>query len=339
MPAVRPSRRSVHLCRALGIGVAALMLAGCGGGEDAPDAPGAPGASAPAAPITPTPVASPPGLGAIPVLSDTARLTFPLDAYDHRPSDQALLERAQDELAVRCMARYGFDYVPPERTAHTTRPLNARVFGVVDKEEAARYGYGDPGAAGDRRAPVGAELSEEGRLTLYGERVPPAAMPMSQEEAEREGGSSRKVGGKAVPVGGCNRESYLRLYAPTADSVDIMFVFNLKAQSKAQSEADTRVRRNDAAWAACMRTAGYDKAADPMKAVQQLGLQDAPSGPAAIAAAQADVACKKKVNLVGVRYTVQSAYQKRLVAQHAETLELARKQQADRLKRAAGLTR
>jgi hypothetical protein len=332
MPAVRPRRRSVQLCRALGLGVAVLTLAACGGGEDGP----ADSASA----AVPAPAASPPGLGAIPVLSATSRLVFPLDAYDRRPSDQALLERAQDELAVRCMARYGFTYVPPERTAHTLRPVNARVFGVVDPQEAARYGYGDPDAVGaDRRPTAGAELSEEGRLTLYGERVPPAEMPMSQEEAERKGGSGREVGGKAVPVGGCNRESYLKLYAPTADSVDIMFVFNLKAQAKTQSEADARVLRNDSAWAACMKAAGYEKAADPMKAVQQLGLQDDPSGPAATAAAKADVACKKKVNLVGVRYTVQSAYQKRLVAQHAATLELARKQQEDRLKRAAALTR
>ncbi|MFI9150751.1 hypothetical protein [Streptomyces sp. NPDC053367] len=330
MPPARPPRRSVQLCRALGLGVAALLAAGaCGGGEEAP-------ANSAAAPGS----AAPPRLGAVPVLSGTARLVFPLDAYDGRPSDQPLLERAQDELAVRCMARYGFTYVPPERNARAPRPANARVFGVVDPREAAVYGYRDPGAAaGDRRAPVGVELSEEGRLTLYGERVDPAEMPMSQEEAEREGGSGRKAGGRAVPVGGCNRESFLKLYAPTADSVDIMFVFNLKARAKAQSEADARVVRNDAEWAACMKAAGYEDAADPMRAVQQLGLQDDPSGPAAIAAAKADVACKQKVNLVGVRYTVQSAYQKRLVAEHAATLELAGKQQEDRLKRAAALTR
>ncbi|MFJ5778574.1 hypothetical protein [Streptomyces sp. NPDC093094] len=332
MPAVRPTRRSVHLRRALGLGVGVALLAGCGEGDgDRAAAPADRGRPA---------VASPPALGEIPVLSGTAALVFPLDAYDRRPADQNLLERAQDELAVRCMARHGFAYVPPERGASTPRPLNSRVYGVVEAKEAAEHGYSDPGAQTDGRPrPAGKELSEEGLLTLYGEQTDPASMPASQEEAEREGGSARKAGGRAVPVGGCNRESYLKLYAPTADSVDIMFVFELKARSKTQSEADPRVRRNDAEWAACMRKAGHEAASDPMKAVRQLGLEEDPSGPAARAAAKADVACKKKVNLVGVRYAVQSAFQKRLVARYAATLELAGKQQEDRMKRAAVLVR
>ncbi|MFE1443298.1 hypothetical protein [Streptomyces sp. NPDC058739] len=69
--------------------------------------------------------------------------------------------------------------------------------------EAARYGYRDP-AARPVPGPSEARLSEEARLTLYGEEADPSAMPMSQEEAEREGGSRRRVAGKAVPVGGCH---------------------------------------------------------------------------------------------------------------------------------------
>ncbi len=51
-----------------------------------------------------------------------------------------------------------------------------------------------------------------------------------------------------------------------------------------------------------------------------------------------DVACKKKTNLVGTYYAVQSAYQRRLVEEHAETLNLARQQLRDRLRLAASLT-
>ncbi|MBD0844734.1 hypothetical protein [Streptomyces sp. TRM68416] len=333
MPAAAFARRYASLCRALGAGAGVLVLAACGGGGSGGGGPvAAPVASEP---VASEPAASAPALGEIPAMSDTSRLSFPLDAYDPSPADQRLLERAQDRLAVRCMARYGFEYVPPKRSGGPERPVNSRVFGVVDAEEAARYGYRDPGAASADR-PRDPELSAEGRLTLYGERVAPAEMPMSQEEAEREGGSERKVGGKSVPVGGCNRESYLKLYAPKADAVDIMFVFNLKARAKAQGDADARLRRNNEEWAACMKKAGY-RATDPMAVVRQLGFEGALDSPAAVAAAKADVACKKKVNLVGVRYTVLAAYQQRLVDQHAATLELAVQQQEDRLEQAADL--
>lgn len=162
-------------------------------------------------------------------------------------------------------------------------------------------------------------------------------MPMSQEAAQREGGSGQKVNGQAVPVGGCGREAFLKLYAPKPNAVDIMYVFNLRSEAESQSRADSRVRENDGKWSACMKKAGYS-VTDPMDASNQLSFQNEElSSPAAVAAATSDVACKKEVNLVGVRYAVTAAYQKRLIDKNAETLNLARRQHEDRMKLAATL--
>ena len=68
------------------------------------------------------------------------------------------------------------------------------------------------------------------------------------------------------------------------------------------------------------------------------GTNDALSSPEAINAAKADVTCKEKVNLVGVWYGVETAYQRQSIDRNAEVLDLAKRQLADRLKLAASLS-
>ncbi|MFE2290924.1 hypothetical protein [Streptomyces sp. NPDC059452] len=280
-----------------------------------------------------------PDTGEIPVILETKRLQFPLEAYEADADERQKLDRAQDALVVRCMSRFGFTYAPPARRAAPVTD-NRYIFGVVDAGEAARYGYLNPQAAAAAKQPRPARptLSSTEQLVLGGaDDIDPQSLPMSQEAAQREGGSDQKVGGLAVPVGGCTREAFLKLYAPKPGAVDIMYLFNLRSESESQARADSRVRENDGKWSACMKAAGYS-VNDPMEAPEELGYRNEElSGSAAIAAATADVACKKKVNLVGVRYAVTTAYQKRLADKNAETLNLARRQHEDRMKLAATL--
>ncbi|WP_309063865.1 hypothetical protein [Streptomyces sp.] len=278
-----------------------------------------------------------PAVGKVPVMLETKDVELPLNAYDATGEEQASLSRAQQELTRQCMARFGFDYVttPP---AEAPRTGNRYLFGVVDAQEAARYGYQNPTASESPQRPARAPMSKAEERVLFGEEdLDVGTMPMNQQEAERRQSSAPKVNGEALPVGGCGREAYLKLYAPQSDAVDIMFVFNLKSEAESRTKADSRVRKNDQEWSACMKDAGY-QVKDPMEAPSELGFEGATlSSAAAVAAATADVACKKKVNLVGVRYAVTTAYQKRLIDKHAQTLDLARRQQEERLKLAAGL--
>jgi len=301
---------------------AVLALAGCSaGGSD-----GSGGSAEPTVTSTPT-------------MLRTAGVSFPLDAYQATAGQQAMLARAQGVLTSRCMARLGFTYQAPEQPVTSASGSNARVFGLVDPDTAARYGYLNPETA---NAPVRAatgSLTEAERLALSGEDdLDPADAPTNLEEAERAGGSDVKFNGERVPVGGCVRESYLRLYARKANEVDILFVFNLKREAESKVRADSQVRAADKRWSSCMAKAGY-KLTAPADAVEELGLTESDlSGPRAVTAAKADVACKQRVNLVGVRYAVTTAYQHRLIEEHTQTLSLVEKQLASRLLLAAELT-
>ncbi|MFR9676306.1 hypothetical protein [Streptomyces sp. TR06-5] len=280
-----------------------------------------------------------PDLGRIPAMLETENIEFPLSGYASTAAERQKLRRAQDALVARCMSRFGFSYSAPRRPAPPATG-NRYVFGVVDSNEVAQYGYRNPQSLdGDRERPVRPALSGAERLVLSGaDDVDPQSLPTNQEAARREGGSDEKVNGRTVPVGGCTREAFLKLYAPKSNAVDIMYVFNLRSEAESRTRADSRVRRNDTKWSACMEKAGYS-VSDPMDAAAELGFRsnEELSSPAAVAAAGADVACKKKVNLVGVRFAVTTAYQERLIDRNAETLALARRQHEQRLERAAEL--
>ncbi|WP_338697484.1 hypothetical protein V2W30_16925 [Streptomyces sp. Q6] len=286
-----------------------------------------------------------PPLGKVRELTETAGLVFPLDAYERSATEIRQLDAAQNVLVTKCMKRYGFDYAAPAPAATAKSQPNAKIFGLVDAGDAARYGYAEPPRSGGtpQKRPA-SQLGATGEQVLTGPdgkkgdgsaRGGKVPMSLADSRAKKSG---FVVNGKDVPVGGCSREAFLDLYAPKADAVDVMYVFNLRAEAESRALSDSRVKKATKAWSGCMAKAGYTTA-DPASVTRDLGIaDDARNTPKAIAAAKADVRCKADVNYSGIRFAVQSAYQKRLLDKNGETLELLRKQSQDRLRRAAELT-
>ncbi|MER5205074.1 hypothetical protein [Streptomyces sp. NPDC002825] len=268
-------------------------------------------------------------------------MSFPLDAYEATPEQQDTLTQAQNTLTGRCMTRFGFTFHAPEQPPVSGGESNARVFGLADPDTAARYGYLNPSmATAPKQRHSERPLTEAEQLALGGEKdLNPADLPSNLEEAEKGGGSDVTFNGQRLPIGGCIRESFLKLYARKANEVDILFVFNLKSEADSRAREDSRVRATSKRWSECMGKAGYT-VHDPVKAAMEMGFSERElSSGRAITAAKADVRCKQQVNLVGVRYAVTTAYQKQLIEKHAETLSLAKEQLESRLALAASLTR
>ncbi|MEV8339931.1 hypothetical protein [Streptomyces niveus] len=235
------------------------------------------------------------------------------------------------------MERLGFEYAPPEKTATSMDLRHAGVFGILDMKIAAQYGYGRKVATSPQGE--GASLrSEAERVALSGaDDLALEDLPMSQEEAEKQGGSEQKMNGRRVPVGGCTRESFLKLYAPTPDSVDLLYVFDLQRNAESGALNDSRIKNVNKLWSACMKKQDLI-ASDPLKAASQLGFdEETASSPRAIATAKKDVKCKQEVNLAGVYFDVQSAYQYRMIDTNTKTLDLVKRQLKERLKLAESI--
>ncbi|WP_030693554.1 hypothetical protein [Streptomyces globisporus] len=277
-----------------------------------------------------------PAIGTVPRMLSTAGLSFPLDGYATTEDQRRKLEQAQSRVTGDCMKRFGFDYELPRSPAPISRPGDSRRYGLTDPTIAARYGYVPNRGAQPPAKPSVQALDPSGELALNGPDGYKGPQPMSLEEAEVKD-SGKTLNGQKVPIGGCIREGYLTIYAPKKGAVDSMFVTNVRMDAYTRSREDSRVVAAVKAWSACMAEKGY-KVDEPVSPQNDLGLDSNTfGGPKAIAAAEQDVACKEKANLVGIWYTVESAYQKRSIEQNAETLNQAKTELNDRLKLAATL--
>ncbi|MFJ9338453.1 hypothetical protein ACIRP0_04060 [Streptomyces sp. NPDC101733] len=306
--------------------LALALLAGCSGAED-----GAGGGAEPE-------------IGAIALDPATSTLALPMDAYTDTEAERIRMGRVQQALLARCMARYGFSYggVPSEEPAGGAAEDRHRyLFGLADPEFAAAHGYDKEAGLGERVKPSSPPLGESARLVMTGapDGAPPGTKAVDARSEEEAAGvdSGLSVGGLKVPPGGCQREGYRKLYAPTKDSVDLLFAFDLSSEAHERSKRDSRVRAALAKWSSCMDKSGYGGIDTPYDVIEELGLGEDKAGPKAVTAAKADVACKHEVNLVGIWAAVEKAYQERLVNENAEALALYGKQREARFRLAATL--
>jgi hypothetical protein len=282
-----PARTDRRRSRRAAAALALLLLAGAGCGRPRPATPGD-RADQPA-----------------PQLLRSADLRLPLDAYLATPAEVSELTRGRLALLRRCMARYGFDYpraTPPAQAAPRSR--NERRYGLTDPAAAAARGYrlDDRGATGSAARPA-----------------PPALPPAA--EAVLTGSAGRTAAGRPIPADGCAGEASRGLSAGAPPDADSGLPQRLSADSFAHSTGDPRVQAATRQWAGCMKTAGLDYANpfDPLGDRRFRG----PLTRAETTTAQADVVCKRQANLVGVWFTVESAYQHTLIDTNATALEPA----------------
>ncbi|MBP2056739.1 hypothetical protein J2Z21_009758 [Streptomyces griseochromogenes] len=99
----------------------------------------------------------------------------------------------------------------------------------------------------------------------------------------------------------------------------------IKGNSFDDSLADSRVKAVFSRWSACMKAHGYHLA-DPLKAADLPSMSAPEPTSAEIAQAETDVACKGKVNVVGVWFAVESAYQKSEIKENREKMADIKKQ-------------
>jgi hypothetical protein len=241
---------------------------------------------------------------AIPALLDTAHLALPVERYVPTPDQVRLVDQARLRLIDRCMTRFGMRYqVALPRTAGAHNQLYRR-YGITDARAAAVDGYGvaadDPGR---QPRPPKPKLGPEGETALFG-----------------KGRST--VRGITVPAGGCVGEANGILAASGPPVANPTLGQNLSAESFQRSQRDSRVLRGFAAWSGCMARDGYYYT-DPLQPPADPQLGDG-SGTEATRIARADVACKQQTNLVGTWYTVESAYQQRMIEANQTALNTVR---------------
>jgi hypothetical protein len=285
--------------------LAALATAGCGDRGD--------------------PSAEPPEIGPIRVITDAAQLSLPLDEHQMTREQDLLLQRAEWQLAVQCMARYGVDYEPPPLHPALSVVDHERLYGLLDVEEAAAWGYGG-------QAPARQDAAQE--------HADGAQPPDSQAVQELLMGPSdpRAESATAIPEDGCMGEARRELAADdrSADErVDENLIFELAVVAGQLTLEDERVQAAFDRWSDCMAKASLDYD-DPWQPNNHPWPRaDGTVSEREKTVATADATCKHTTNLVGTWNAVDIAFQRHLMDEYSQPLTELKRLRASRLERAA----
>jgi hypothetical protein len=248
------------------------------------------------------PAASVPPAAAVPrVLLETAGLRLPLDAYQLSLADTGRVARAGRVLVRECLRRLGFAPAAQEVAPAGPRTWNERRYGLVDPVQAGR-GYWPESRSAPRRP------------------ARPAAGPAEGDALTGRGAAT--VHGRPVPAGGCSGEAQRRLRAADPAGADRYLAQRLSTDSFFGSQRDPRVVAVFRAWSGCMAASGH-RYAGPLDPPQDPRFRTGPST-VEVEVARADVACKRRTNLVGIWVTVEVERQRASIAANRGGLELAR---------------
>jgi hypothetical protein len=256
---------------------------------------------------------------ATPVLASSAQLNLPVAAYELTDTQNAEVEYLNELYTQRCMRSFGFDYLPGLSVSsiadnvRISKELNSRRYGVSDPAAAATYGYNMPTWTRGTSAPVTiASLPHTEITVLTGQRT----------------GDYRR---RPIPQGGCLTQASRDLSAAGIDanaqgegaSADAPLTQKIGSQDFLRAQSDPRVLAVNARWAACMRSYGDSGYTTPLKTAMLWNL-NIPASTSEIQTAMHDVACKQKVNVVGVEFAVESDYENADIVRNARTLAQAK---------------
>jgi len=246
-----------------------------------------------------------------------AQLQLPLAAYQLSNAQLSEEQYLVYLLEKRCMARLGFQFLPgltSNYDAAGTRILDefdSRVWGVSDPTVVRQYGYHLPAwVQGSARPQSIGSLPAAARLALTGEVT----------QGGGAASASASGGAAGIPKGGCAQQAAQQITARLGRSVGTTppLIAQINDESFARARSDPRTLAVFSKWSACMTAHGYSYS-NPFQPAAAVN-QSAPPSQAEIQTAMTDVACKRKTNLLGITYAVQSDYQNELIDKYAPEL-------------------
>ncbi len=263
------------------------LLAGCASSADTP-------------PSLPEPTVT-----SVAPVTEAGQLVLPLDAYSNSHEQSLTIQRAGLILEGRCVARFDVPYTKDELPITT---------GIFAEQNIRRYGLFDPVSAAVRGYMVPPDILNDEPMARWNASPEEYAVVNGVTE---DGGTTSIVDrdGNPVPEGGCGGEVDRALYGGLRDVYDPMYLQQLGTEAYDRGLQDSRVREVTEQWSACMAEYGYDYS-DPAAANDDAAERRASLNTASadeIAQAVADVACKERVNYIGVRFAVETAYQNQII--------------------------
>lgn len=245
-----------------------------------------------------------------PTVLDSATLHLPVQDYMLTEEQLRTIAIARVTMVNGCLHRFKIKVstplMPTGPNLYGPISLTDRRYGITDPVLATKFGFGlGPRDPRLQIKPAQPTLGPDGQTALTGQ-------------------GRSKLGGQIVPDGGCLAEADRRLDSHKLQGVDPELPQRLQFQSFEWSRNDPKVRTAFQAWSNCMLHHRYHYN-DPLAASADPQFTGSTSvSKQAIAVALTDISCKRRTNLVGIWFGVESDYQKRQIQTHANAFERAK---------------
>ncbi|MFC5663950.1 hypothetical protein ACFP3U_13265 [Kitasatospora misakiensis] len=270
----------------------------------------------------------PPPIGEVPRLSRADDRALPIEAYLLSGEQFRQYDAAQGVLVTRCVRRFGLDYSAPTSTAPGETQTTHR-YDPIELADVSVNGYHSPDPNRGKK-PAAAPSLSAAVTTVLGAGLGPDGRPAADTAAE--------YGGKRLPPGGCIADAQRELTARGGTGRDADVAVGVNYEGFERSRQDPRVKAVFQDWSRCMAERGYSYGT-PGDALrdQRWAATEKPSAEE-IATATADVECKARVNVVGVWFTVEAAYEQELIRLRLPELTAAKAANDAMLEVAASVT-
>jgi hypothetical protein len=275
-------------------------------------------------------VVSPSPVSHTPTVTSIHGVSLPIEAYKPSAAEQNVIIDAEQKLTADCMGQYGFTWAHAPSDVQDYNELT-REYGVADAGAATRDGYhAPPDTAGSGKSAIG--KPSPGQAYSAAELLVLTGSSTGQSSTAASPGSYH---GRGIPAGGCQGQA--RMQVTGVDEIDPQLLADsIGLGMWKKSQTDARVVAAFKKWSACMAQGGYTYA-DPLQAAADHRWSTLAPSQTEIQTAQADVACKKSTNLIGVWYTIESAYESAAIQQQIQQLTTIKNRWASAAKKAASL--
>jgi hypothetical protein len=245
-------------------------------------------------------------------------IRLPIDKYSLSGSALEAVEGAVEKVTAECMKRLGHTYLPTDAADDAPAEENRR-YGIQDPSRAAAYGYRPYSVVNPPRPDPKALPYSKAELTSLSGKV---------EKGQEIPAGTKAANGEEIPQGGCRGEADRTVRAPFDYSEGVEVARTIYFEGFEKSIADPTVKKIFQEWSACMADKGYSYDS-PLAAMGSPEFSRGDVTARERAVAQADISCKKRVDLVSRWNTVESATEKRMIRENSETLnELLKRQNA-----------
>ena len=240
-------------------------------------------------------------------ITASRQIDLPALQYAIKADDEKAYFSAVNLAQKACARKFGIDSaIPVASQPSVIETLSARRVGLVNVDEAERYGYAAaPSAGGD-----------DSKANGWNPSVREAQVMTGSDSAGQAVGSDPETG-KTIPKGGCSTQGFRDVRHGKPSPIEVPLIDDILSQSWELTKADSRAEVAEKKWATCMAKRGYN-----FKHRWDAGNSVAgANAETQLAMAKLDVHCATDTRYIDTWVAVDTAYQQRLISKNQSQLE------------------